>query len=254
MSQIKIKQIDGLQAKLDQIDALILSGSLKSSYAQNNHGFSAGKAISFSNGEWVLADASVSDKLGRIIIESFTDINTFIAVQIGNIIIPGWNLIPGKFYLVDETGNGSLIPFNSTTDPDVAHSNPVLQAITTELAQVIPWRPSLGATPLAQGVEITQTDLIPTQTNGNKSSTGITLTYTPYLNSTVQVYVNGVAVTETYGNFSGDAYFSSDGGVTSNTLEQISAGDTLYWNGNSAGYNIGTGDYIDIIYERSSLD
>ena len=252
--QIKIKQIYGLQAKLDQIDAHLESGSLKSSYTQVGHGFTAGKVIAFLNGSWVLADASVSDKLGRLVIESITDVDTFVAVQIGNIEVSGWGLTPGKFYLVNEDGDGSIAEFNTLSDPDFTHSNPVLQAITSEKAQVLPWRPSLGVTPLAQGVEFTQADLIPIDSVGSPASTGITLEYTPFSGSSVQVYINGVAATESYGDLTGDVFFSSDGGTTSKTLEQITAGDTLYWNTNVAGYAIGSGDMIDIVYEKSTLD
>jgi hypothetical protein len=254
MSQIKIKQIDGLQAILNQIDARIESGSLKSAYEQAGHGFTPGKAIAFLNGAWILADASASDKLGRLVVESIVDVNNFVAVQIGNIEVAEWNLTPGSFYLVDETGNGTLVAFYSITDPILKHSNPILQAITSEKAQILPWRPSLGALPLAQGIEFTQANLVPFPSDGNNSSTGLTLTYNPFSESSVQVFINGVAVTESYGDFSGDVYFSADGGVTSKPLQEIAAGDTLYWNANIAGFNIGSGDTIDIIYDRSSLD
>ena len=45
MSQIKIKQVDGLQAKLDALDSQLAAGSLKSEYTQNSHGFSAGDVV-----------------------------------------------------------------------------------------------------------------------------------------------------------------------------------------------------------------
>ena len=252
--QIKIKQIYGLQAKLDQIDAHIESGTLKSSYTQVGHGFTPGKVIAFLNGAWVLADASVADKLGRLVVESVTDADNFVAVQIGNVEVSGWNLTPGYFYLVNELGDGTLDGFNAIDDPNFKYSNPVLQALTSEKAQVLPWRPSLGATPLAQGQEYTQADLIPLESVGSPASTGITLDYTPFNDSSVQVYINGVAATESYGDFSGDVFFSDDNGVTSKALENIEAGDTLFWNTDVAGYAIGSGDLIDIVYEKSTLD
>lgn len=252
--QIKIKQIAGLQAKLDRIDAHIESGSLKSSYFQVGHGFTPGKAIAFLNGAWVLANAATADTLGRLIVESISDADNFTAVQIGNVEVSEWGLTPGKFYLVNEAGDGSLSEFNTLSDPDFAHSNPVLQAITEEKAQVLPWRPSLGATPLAQGVEYTQADLIPLDSVGSPASTGITLDYTPFSGSSVQVYINGVAATESYGDLTGDVFFSSDGGETSKSLEEITQGDILYWNTDVAGYAIGGGDVIDIVYEKSTLD
>ena len=253
MSQIRIKQIEGLQIKLDQIDARLESGSLKSTYTQVGHGFTPGKAIAFLNGSWVLADAAVSDKLGRLVVES-VDGDTFVAVQIGNIEIANWGLAPGKFYIVNEDGDGSLSEFVSIDDPNFTYSNPVIQALSENTAQVLPWRPSLGATPLAQGVEYTQADLIPNEALGDGSPTGITLDYNPFSDSTVQVYINGVAVTESYGDKTGDVYFSADGGATPKSVVDLEAGDELYWNSNVAGYGIGSGDLIDLVYEKNSLD
>lgn len=252
MSQIKIKQIEGLQTILNAIDARLESGSLKSTYSQVGHGFSAGSVIAFLNGSWILADASAADKLGRLVVESVTS-NTFVAVQIGNIEVSGWGLTPGKFYVVDESGNGSMVEHESPSIPNFTYSNPVIQAISETKAQVLPWRPSLGATPLAQGQEYTQT-AASLFTNGNGSSTGITLAYTPFADSTVQVYINGIAVTESYGNKIEEAYFSSDGGLTAKTVSALAAGDTLYWNANVAGYEIGASDTIDLVYEKSSLE
>lgn len=257
MSLIKIKQIDGLQAKLDLLDSQLASGSLKSEYTQTAHGFTAGQVIAFFNDAWVLADASTADKLGRLVVESVTT-NTFVAVQIGTITVAGWGLTPGKFYIVAEaTGGvaaGSIVPFVSATNPMFQYSNPVLQALTSTTAHVLPWRPSLGARPVAQGQEHTQSDLVPSASNGNGSPTGITLQYTPFADSSVQVYINGVAVTESYGNKTGDVYFSNDGGVTARAVADLEAGDELIWNSNVAGYEIGSSDRFDMVYEKSSLD
>lgn len=252
MSQIKIKQIEGLQSILDQLSASTTSGSLKSEYSQINHGFAAGNVIAYQNGSWILADASSADKLGRLVVESVTA-NTFVAVQIGNIEVSGWGLTPGKFYVVDESGNGTMAEYENPSNPAFTYSNPIIQAITEEKAQVLPWRPSLGAVPTAMGQEYTQS--APSAfTNGNGSSTGITLDYTPFADSTVQVYINGIAVTESYGDKVNEVYFSNDGGATAKALADLEAGDTLYWNSNVAGYEIGSSDTIDIVYEKSSLD
>ena len=254
MSQIKIKQIHGLQSKLDALDAHLASGSLKSSYTQTDHGYSAGDVVAFFGGSWVLADSKTADKLGRLVIESVVDANEFVAVQIGNITVDSWNLTPGSFYVVDDTETGSIMEFLTIEDPLFPFSNPILQAITETQAQVLPWRPSIGAVAIAQGTEYTQADLIPTESTGGVSSTGITLDYTPFADSTVQVYMNGVAVTESYGDTSGDVFFSADGGVTSKVVADLEAGDALYWNSDNAGYEIGSGDTFDIVYERNSLD
>ena len=258
MSQIKIKQIEGLQDKLDLLEASTASGSLKSTYTQAGHGFAAGQVISFFSGSWVLADASSADKLGRLVVESVTDADNFVAVQIGNIEVSTWNLEPGSFYVVDESGTGSFEKFVNPNSPDFAYSNPILQAITSTTAQVLPWRPSLGATQIAQGQEYTQSDLIPLNSNGGESPTGITLDYQPYAASQVQVYLNGIAVTESYGDKTGDVYFSNDGGATALTVEALDAGSELIWNEAVGGYPIGNTpgneDVFDLVYEKSSLD
>lgn len=253
MSLIKIKQIEGLQTALDSINAHLASGSLKSDYTQVGHSFAAGDVIAFFNGSWVLADASSADKLGRLVVES-VDTDAFTAVQIGTITVDSWNLTPGTFYVVDETASGAIQEFVNPENPDFMYSNPVLQALTTTTAHVLPWRPSLGAKPLSAGQEYTQSNLQPLSSNGNYSATGITLDYTPYVDSTVQVYINGVAVTETYGDRTGDVYFSNDGGLTARPVADIAAGDELYWNSAIAGYEIGTGDLFDLVYEKNSLD
>ena len=252
MSQIKIKQIDGLQAKFDQLDSQLASGSLKSVYSKTSHGFSAGDVIAFNNGSWILADSSDANKLGRLVVESVTT-NEFVAVQIGNIEVSTWNLIAGKFYVVTEVGDGSITEYLGATKPDFAFSNPVLQAITSTTAQVLPWRPSLGATPVAQGQEYTQQE-VPTATSGNGAPSGITLDFTPFADGSVQVFINSVALTESYGDKTGDVYFSNDGGTTSRNVADIEAGDELIWNGLIAGYDLATTDIIEIVYEKSTLD
>ena len=145
MSQIRIKQIAGLQDKLDQIDAQLVSGSLKSNYTQAAHGFSAGNVIAYFNSSWVLADAKTADKLGRLVVETVVDADTFTAVQIGNITVDSWNLVPGTFYIVDDTDSGSIVAYVDHNDPAYTYSNPVLQALSATTAQVLPiYSVSLG--------------------------------------------------------------------------------------------------------------
>jgi len=252
MSQIKIKQIEGLQSKLDIIDAHLASGSLKSSYQQTAHGFAAGSVIAFTAGSWVLADAKAADKLGRLVVESIEDEDNFTAVQIGNIEVQTWNLTPGTFYMVDESGTGAIVPFIDEKNPEFEYSNPVLQALTATEAQVLPWRPSVGAQPIAQGQEHTQSH-VPNQTNGADSPTGITLEFEPFSDSEVQVFLNGIAVTESYGDKTGEVYFSNDGGATAAAATELLQGTELFWNANIGGYDIGEGDSIDLVYERNSL-
>lgn len=251
MSQIKIKQIDGLQDILDAIIVSITSGSLKSTFTQVGHGFSAGVVVAFDGGQWVLADSSNEDQLGRMVVESITDADNFVAVQVGTVNVSTWDLTPGAFYVVSDAGDG--VPVLFTTNDAFAYSNPVMQALTSTSAHVLPWRPSVGATrELEQGVQVYQRDLTPLATNGDYSSTGITIDYTPFSDSAVDVLVNGLGLSEADGDRDAAAvYFSNDGGATAKTIADIEAGDELYWNGDIAGFELTSDDTIDIMYERA---
>ena len=97
-------------------------------------------------------------------------------------------------------------------------------------------------------------DLIPAITSGNGSSTELTITYTPWNDTKVMVKVNGIGCNLGDGAKTKDCYFSNDEGVTAKAVANIEAGDTLYWNGPIAGYELDASDEIDIDYEASSLD
>lgn len=100
-------------------------------------------------------------------------------------------------------------------------------------------------------LDLNQASLV---TSAVSKTTGVTITYTPYSDSAVTIKVNGIAVNLGDGTLSQDCYFSSDGGTTPRSIADISAGDTLYWDGSIAGYELDATDYIDISYEKSSLD
>jgi hypothetical protein len=248
MAQIKIKQVEGLQAILDALTSAVTSGSLKSSYTQTAHGFSEGMVLSYVNGSWVLADASSEDTLGRIVVESVTA-NTFVGVQQGTITVDSWNLTPGKYYLVDDSGTGILAEY----DPAIAYpiSNPVMQALTSTIGHVLPWRPSVGAIVMEVPVQVTQGNLTPSASNGNYSATGITMEYTPYRDGSINVVVNGVSVNEGDGVKTAEVYFSNDDGITAKMIANIEAGDELYWNATIAGFELTAEDSIDIEYQRT---
>lgn len=248
MSQIKIKQIEGLQDILDAIIVTITSGSVKSTFTQVGHGFSAGQIVAFDGGTWILADASTEDALGRIVIESISDADNFVGVQLGKVTIPTWDLVPGAFYVVDDTATGSIALF--TTNDAYAYSNPILQAIDNTTAHVLPWRPSVGGSPVDTGIQVYQRDEIPTATTGDYASTGITMDFEPYRDSVVDVMVNGLGLSEGDGVRTAPVYFSNDGGLTARAIIDIEAGDELYWNGTIAGFDLTSDDLIDIVYEK----
>lgn len=243
MSIIKIKQVSGLPERLDG-----LNSSLKITLIQNNHNFSEGKAISYFEQNWVLANSNDENKLGRVIVESIIDSNTFVGVLSGVIEITNFGLIPSTYYFVGTNGN-----LTTSTD-GLEYSNPILQAITNEIAHVLPWRASLIFVPIPELVQEFTQEEIPSSTSGDFSSTGITLTFKPINNSTVQVYLNGSALIESYGNRLGEVYFSSDDGITAKAVNEINSGDILYWNGNIVGFNLDINDRISIVYHKNSSD
>ena len=94
----------------------------------------------------------------------------------------------------------------------------------------------------------------PQATSNDGDTTGITITYTPFSDSAVTVKVNGLQCNVGDGAKDEAIYFSADGGTTAKTIANIAAGDTLYWMGSLAGYQLETDDDIDIDYQASSND
>jgi hypothetical protein len=248
MAQIKIKQVEGLQTILDALTVAVTSGSLKSSYTQANHGFTPGMVLSYSNGLWIPADAASEDTLGRIVVESVTA-NSFVGVQVGTITVSSWNLTPGTYYVVDDSGTGILAEF--TANDAYAISNPVLQALTSNIGHVLPWRPSIGQTIINVPVQVTQSQLA-LATTGDYQPTGLVMQFTPFKDGTVNVLINGISVVEGDGNRNNEVYFSNDGGLTAKAIIDIEAGDEIYWNGNIAGFDLTNTDTIDIEYQRTT--
>ena len=66
--------------------------------------------------------------------------------------------------------------------------------------------------------------------------------------SYIQVFVNGIKVTLGSGVKTKDCYFSGDGGTTAKTYATMAGGDTLYWVGSVAGYQLDATDRIDFDY------
>lgn len=107
----------------------------------------------------------------------------------------------------------------------------------------------------ATGVDVKE-DLnkAPLETSADGDTTGIQITYTPFSDGAVSVTVNGLGANIGDGAKDEPCYFSSDDGTTAKEIANISASDTLYWNGSIAGFELDATDEIDIIYQASSLD
>ena len=88
----------------------------------------------------------------------------------------------------------------------------------------------------------------PTAGTGNEQTTGLTIAALPAGDSHVEVDVNGLSYEVGNGVKTKDSYFSSDGGTTAKTIATIAAGDTLYWNGLIAGFDLDTADKVSMNY------
>ena len=104
------------------------------------------------------------------------------------------------------------------------------------------------------GVNVSEDhNMTPNETNGNGSPTGLYISFTPFLGSMVEVRVNGLDanVGEVNDYQTQSCYFSPDGFVVRN-IEDIEAGDQLYWNGTTVGFELDDEDDIDFLYQTSS--
>lgn len=76
-----------------------------------------------------------------------------------------------------------------------------------------------------------------------------TLAFTPAGDGHVRVLINGCAQTVGDGVRTKDCYFSSDGGATAKTIANITSGDSLYWVGSVAGFQLAAAtDVVDFDY------
>lgn len=89
-------------------------------------------------------------------------------------------------------------------------------------------------------------------TANDEDSTGMVIDNTPFANGDVTVTINGLNVDIGNGAKDEACYFSNDGGTTARLIADITAGDTLYWMGSIAGYELETSDEIDIKYQKIS--
>ena len=95
-------------------------------------------------------------------------------------------------------------------------------------------------------------ELIPNNTSGNVSRTGIILSVTPEDGQYIDVEINGISISLGDGTKNLDGYFSADGGTTSRTFEDIRVGDELIFNAVIAGYELTDEDRVSLFYESYS--
>lgn len=90
----------------------------------------------------------------------------------------------------------------------------------------------------------------PLASSGEASATGITITNTPAIDSWVNVFVN-TAGPYSVGNgvkVGVACFFSGDGGTTARLIADIAAGDELFWNGVTAGFELEVADEVSMDY------
>jgi len=76
---------------------------------------------------------------------------------------------------------------------------------------------------------------------------------TPYNDSFVEIYINGLLTSIGDGVKTKHCYFSDDAGVTAKLINNITYGDLLYWNGSIAGYQLTIVDIISFLYFDSII-
>ncbi len=96
-----------------------------------------------------------------------------------------------------------------------------------------------------------------TTTADGQVACATTVAQTPATSSTnggwIEVLVNGVAYPVGDGVKTTACYFSGDGGSTARTMKAVVSGDTLYWNGSHAGFQLSAAtDLVDFIYAVAS--
>lgn len=113
--------------------------------------YAVGSPVYFDGTNWVLADASASSSLGIAIVVSGSTIvfsgyvsglpDPNLPIEQGGVLVPGTSLIAGQYYFVSAAVPGALTLTEPTT-----YSNPILFALSTTEAVVLPYRPSVTST------------------------------------------------------------------------------------------------------------
>ena len=83
-------------------------------------------------------------------------------------------------------------------------------------------------------------------TSGIYLATNTTITDIPA--TIVRVEINGLKVTVGSGTTNAHCFFSDDNGITAKNYDNITQGDSLYWNGDVATYQLEETDLIDFNY------
>jgi hypothetical protein len=211
-------------------------------------------------GDWLLQPSGKAYRIGSVISRDGDGFAQVIIEDVDSYIILGDSSGSGNNY-PDEEQSGVCIELDADGMPIVAG----IAQLSASLPNIGYWiddatarfEASGSGAGAAQAVGInTNADLNKRSvvTTANGDSTEISITYTPFSDSSVAIKVNGMEVNLGDGVKTEDSYLSNDGGVTAKLMADIEAGDILFWNGLVAGYQLDGTDDIDISYQKSSLD
>lgn len=105
------------------------------SVTQSSHGLAVGDVIYNNGSAYVKAQANATGTLGLFVVSAVADTNTFTATFSGKITLS--SLTAGQYYFVSTTSAGDF----TATEPTSGYSNPILFALSTTEAVVLPFRP-----------------------------------------------------------------------------------------------------------------
>ena len=110
--------------------------SVSWSVTQTSHGLAVGDVIYNNGTNYVKAQADDTATLGLFVVSAVADANTFTATFSGKITLS--SLTAGEYYFVSNSTAGAYV----ATEPTSGYSNPILFALSTTEAVVLPYRPS----------------------------------------------------------------------------------------------------------------
>ena len=138
------------------------------SVTQSSHGLAVGDVIYNNGSAYVKAQANATGTLGLFVVSAVGDVNTFTATFSGKITLS--SLTAGQYYFVSTTTAGDF----TATEPTSGYSNPILFALSTTEAVVLPFRPQ-DLTVVAAGARTALDVFSKSETNAQISAFSIAL-------------------------------------------------------------------------------
>jgi phage-related tail fiber protein len=142
----------------------------------------------------------------------------------------------GATYVVTEgTANADRVYLQTADNITVGTTSLAFIQVGSQSAQAYPTASNKNMT-----ASVTSADF--------QAACATTIVGTPAGDAWVGVYVNGCLQVLGDGVKTRDCYFSADSGATAKSIANITAGDTLYWVGSVAGFQLAATDIIDLTY------